>query len=321
MSHPAALRVLIGCLVLNEQQWILPYYYQHRDWPGLGMMVFVEAADTVYTEANPDLVSPDGLSTDGTTQLLESLAAADPRVRHIKFGTTSHPTDSAQGKCAARNAYLELADHLHPDIILTLDADEFVPKSLQEMVNKLTQRNPYKDGVVIRHRDIWWPPSSQEKDGTGAYPKPEVPFMVPGISQQHGSDPEPPFKMITLKPPSFAHEVVGGFWDIPYCRIWRWSQGMRYSANHNTPSTASGRMLDRSLLRADLPEARATVRGEPTPYYIHTAFASSLASRRAKHQYYSSRGEAEPTGGDGTWIAGQPGRHGSQTLSSRGEPG
>jgi len=50
--------VLIGTICLNEMQWLPMLYEQHRYWPDLEKWVFVEGADRVYQQTNPELVSP-----------------------------------------------------------------------------------------------------------------------------------------------------------------------------------------------------------------------------------------------------------------------
>ncbi len=87
------------------------------------------------------------------------------------------------------------------------------------------------------------------------------------------------------KLPLFSQEAIDGFWAIPYCRWWRWKPGLRYARNHNTPEDADGIGQDRALARYDrVPRA---------PQMVHLGFASSLASREAKHRYYQARGEGK----------------------------
>lgn len=196
--------VLLGTLVLNEREWLERLYAQHKDWPGLTRWCFVEAADTEYHRANPEMVSADGLSVDGTTEWLEQLAKTDDRVVHVKHGFTGGD-DPAQGKIAARNRYLELADEVRPDVVITLDADEAYTRADQQAVLDQFASRAYRGhgGLIFHRREIWRPPS---------------------ISDQ----------------PLFSLEVVGGFWAIPCCHWWRWSRGLRYQGNHNNPRQADG---------------------------------------------------------------------------------
>ena len=221
-------------------------YAQHKDWPGLKQWVFVEAADAIYADSNPHMTTAAGLSVDGTTEFLQELQKTDDRVRYIPFGFTSH-SNPAQGKCAARTSYLAAADKVKPQFIVVLDADEYYCKQTQRqlMTAMATAESKWK-GFCFKHRHPWHPPS---------------------ISHL----------------PLFSHEVVGGFWDIPLCRGWRWQIGLRYRANHNTPETSGGLLLDEQLLR---------LYGQKgCPECIHMAFTSAVHCRRAKHQYYVARGE------------------------------
>lgn len=196
-------------LILNEAEHLPKLYEQHRDWPGMLRWVFVESADRAYADANPDLVTPEGLSVDGTTELLEQITRDDSRVIHIKHGFSDHP-DPAQGKCAARSRYLTAADEVEPDFLYVVDADEFYCRDAQERIEPLMQKKGIYNAWCFRQRHIWQPPSIRNE-------------------------------------PLFALEVVGGFWAIPHCRGWRWQSGLRYASNHNTPETADGVRLDRQL--------------------------------------------------------------------------
>ena len=240
------MKLALCTLVLNEMEWLPKLYKQHKNWPGVEKWIFVESADVSYAAANPTLVSTEGLSVDGTTEYLTRLAATDSRVTHIKHGFCS-AKDAAQAKCEARNRYLNALMDMdyHPNYFIVLDADEFYPFECQTDINYLLPRK-LGNGFAFRHREIWYPPYLQEQ-----------------------------------KTNQFEYEVVGGFWDIPYCRVWRWYRGLTYS-NHNTPSI--GRTsLDARLNRMTDP---------PFPYMVHMGFASNLLYRSAKNRYYEHRGEA-----------------------------
>lgn len=236
--------VVIGTLALNEMEWLPRLYEQHKDWPGLKQWVIVEAADEVYARTNPKMVTREGLSVDGTTEFLEDLDRRDGRILHIKHGMTRHE-DPAQGKCAARSRYLEVADEQRPTFVVVLDADEFYPREYQPRILNMATPFNSKDAFVFKHRDVWRPKSIQHL-------------------------------------PLFSHEVRGGFWAIPYCRLWRWREGMRYVLNHNSPEVG-GRGMDKRMMRFD---------DDPlSPEFVHMAFASSRVNRAAKHRYYEARGE------------------------------
>lgn len=243
------MKVALCTLVLNEMEWLPKLYEQHKDWPSLVGWCFVEAADQQYAKANPGMVTAKGLSTDGTTEFLCGLENRDAKVLHVRHGFAGHD-DPAQGKVMARNRYLEICDAWSPDVVVVLDADEFYPREDQEAVNSLVTQNPTWTGFCLPHREVWRPPS-----------------------QAVG--------------PLFAREVRGGFWGIPYCRVWPFVRGMRYFDNHNTPAEpfrGRWRPLDRNLWRGEKILAG-------TPQMVHLGFAASLRSRQAKHRYYEARGE------------------------------
>lgn len=213
MSEPT---ILIGTLCLNEMEWLPRLYEQHKDWPGLVRWVFVESADRVYAEANPDLVSPAGLSVDGTSEFLRDLATRDPRVTYIPFGVSSHRWAS-QGKCKARNEYLRVANELSPSpsFVFVLDADEFYTREDQRrVVEVMANSHQWYTAFRFRQREIWRPAS---------------------IADQ----------------PLLQFEVVGGFWEMVHTRGWRFVRGMRYRNNHNYPENTRCISLAHPMVRAE----------------------------------------------------------------------
>lgn len=240
------MKIALCTLILNEIEWLEKLYKQHKNWSGLVKWVFVESADKAYASANPDMVSKSGLSVDGTSELLKQLAELDHRITYIPYGFSS-AVDIAQGKCESRRQYLRALDTVKPDFFIVVDADEFYPYQAQRNVNKFLEACPGCDSFIFKHRDIWRPES---------------------ISHL----------------PLFQHEVTGGFWDIPYCRCWRWKAGLEYLSNHNTPELA-GVGLDVSMKRFDkLPGM---------PEFIHMGFACDPKIRAAKNRYYVERGEGK----------------------------
>jgi hypothetical protein len=238
------MKLVLCTLVLNEMEWLPKLYEQHRNWPDMVEWIFVESADVSYASVNPEMVSADGLSIDGTTEYLTELAKTDSRVTHIKHGFCS-AKDVAQAKCEARDRYLEAMEGIKPKYFIVLDADEFYSLESQKDISYLLPRK-LGDGFVFNHRDVWYPPYLQEHET-----------------------------------PLFQYEVAGGFWDIPYCRAWRWYTGMKH-ADHNTPC------------HSNLPTNKVLniMRGDDFPYMVHMGFASNLPNRVAKHRYYEHRGEA-----------------------------
>lgn len=239
------MNIALCTLVLNEMEWLPKLYNQHKDWPGLVKWVFVESADKAYAEANPKMVSPHGLSVDGTTEFLMNLVHKDSRIVHIPYGFSGNP-DPAQGKCSSRQQYLNVLEVVKPDFFIVVDADEFYCIQDQSKVNHYLSHY-LADAFIFKHRDIWHPASIQDQ-------------------------------------PLFSYEVTGGFWDIPYCRCWRWFPNLKYLSNHNTPEL-NGKGLDTKLKRFD---------SEPhSPAFIHMGFACNPEIRAAKNRYYVHRGEGK----------------------------
>lgn len=236
--------VVLATLCLNEMEHLPRLYKQHRYWPELKRWVFVESADVMYGYANPDRVSAKGLSVDGTGEFLKDLSRMDPRVVYVPYGFSSHP-DPAQGKCASRSVYLAEADEVRPELVFVLDADEYYTRQDQLKILQRVRQFPEYTGFCFRHRHPWRPPS---------------------IARQG----------------LFRWEVVGGFWDIPLCRGWRWQSGLRYWTNHNTPETKEGVLLDSRLIKLFSPN---------DPQCVHMAWTSNVGIRRAKNSYYKARGE------------------------------
>lgn len=245
------MKITLCTLVLNEMEWLEKLYTQHKDFPNLEKWIFVEAADRMYQETNPHLVSDKGLSVDNTSIFLQELSVKDERITYIPHGLSCH-SDKAQGKCEARDRYLEEMENIHPDYFLQLDADEFWPKEDQSRLEEWITSDPNKYSFSFRHREIWHPPSIKDE-------------------------------------PLFQYEVVGGFWDILYCRVFKWMEGIRYVNNHNTPS------LGNELLTTRLKDHRRYQwnSGITAPQFIHMGFAvSDIGKRIAKNNYYCQRGES-----------------------------
>lgn len=243
------MKLCLCTLALNEMQWLPSLWEQHRAWPGVDLTwIFVESADRVFAETNPDLVTYDGLSTDGTTDYLGELARVNPRVLHIPHGLACHP-DPAQGKCAARQRYLDAAEKVQPDFLLVLDADEFHTRADQEGIVKTFQVHPRVTGFSFHQRHVWRPP-------------------------------------VVADLPLFSYEVRGGFWSIPHVRGWRWQRGLRYVSNHNTPETAGGRRLDLQLRRFASPQCihlgfAASAESRRSKHAYYEARGEKVDARRA----------------------------------------
>lgn len=204
------MRLVLCSLVLNEMEWLPRLYEQHRYWPCSVAWIFVEAADRVYAEVNPDMVSQGGLSVDGTSAYLHTIAEINPKVTYVPYGITgvSRMEDPAQGKCSARSAYLAAAAQHNPTHIYVLDADEFYTREHQRAISMMmAASDPEYTAFMFGQRHIWRPAS---------------------VASQ----------------PLLSQEVVGGYWRIPHCRGWRWFPGMRHLKNHNWPEDHLGNLLN-----------------------------------------------------------------------------
>lgn len=197
----------LATLCLNEMEWLPKLYEQHRSWPKLVRWVFVEAADRVYAQASPDMVTQDGLSVDGTSDWLRELAARDPLVTYIPHGFTGHERPD-QGKCAARNRYIEAAEG---DCLFVLDADEFYTRLDQKRIGNILRYGYGKFwSYCFPHWHPWRPPSIADR-------------------------------------PLFNLGVQGGLWDIGFIRGWALLPGAAYRANHNHLSTAEGQNMNERM--------------------------------------------------------------------------
>lgn len=199
------MKTLLATLCLNEMEWLPKLYEQHKDWPGMLRWVFVEAADRVYAECNPDRVTSRGLSIDGTSDFLLGLTQRDARVVYIPHGFTGHK-EPDQGKCAARQRYLDTSDQVEPDFVFVIDADEFYTLDHQWSIQAIMEKDKVNTSFCFPHTHPWRPPSISHK-------------------------------------PLFSYGVTGGLWDIGFVRGWKWSSGVCYRANHNHIESREGKTL------------------------------------------------------------------------------
>lgn len=286
------MKVMLATLCLNEAEWLPKLWEQHKDWPEDILWVFVESADAAYARANPDMVTSDGLSVDATPDILSDLARRDSRVIHIRHGLSRHNLMD-QGKVGARQRYMEEAERFHPQVLVSVDADEFYTREHQRVLATCVVHS-HGYGVIFRRREVWRPPSC-------------APVQPVDVSSGIGSSPFDPDAMnwpgdtadIEIPPrmwrgvPLMSWEVVGGFWDIPCCHWWRWGEGMAFTGNHNTP-TIRGRPLPRgSMKRMDLASSVLPPGVGEMPQMVHMGFASARRTRLAKNRYYSERGEGK----------------------------
>jgi hypothetical protein len=111
---------------------------------------------------------------------------------------------------------MEIANIVEPSFIITVDADEFYPLSVQQSLPRFLQRVAagVYTGIVLHYHNVWHPPS---------------------ISDQE----------------KFQWEIVGKLWRVIVCKIWKWRPGTCYKSNHNSPEH-DGVLLNRKMKRADI---------------------------------------------------------------------
>lgn len=196
------MRIALATLCLNEAEFIAKSYEQHKDWPGMISWVFVEGADRAYGNANPGMVSPEGLSVDQTCPIITSLVNQDAgRVRLIRHGWMEDGNPS-QAKSRGRDRYLDVLEDIKPDFFVVLDADEFYTREDQDRINALVASDISKKYLCWRftQRHVWRPYTIRSG-------------------------------------PLFNLEVHGGYWGVRHIRVFRWQSGLRYKIDHNYPQS------------------------------------------------------------------------------------
>lgn len=198
--------VVLATICINEMEFLSKLWEQHRNWPEMVHWVFVESADRIYAECSPDMVTTQGLSTDGTSEFLRELAANHRNVTYVPLGFCED-TDLAKGKKVARQRCLDVVNQWEPEFFIHLDADEFYTFADQAKLLQVMRELQGFDSFVFPKREIWHPP------------------MLADV-------------------PLFTYEAVGGFWGIPCCHWYRWQPGLTFNDCHNTPSRANGSPLN-----------------------------------------------------------------------------
>ncbi len=239
-------------ILLNEAEYIGRNLAQHYD--ACDQWFIVEGADRRYPS---DRVTKDGLSTDGTAEIVRGFPDPLGKITFIQHGW-------ADDKCELRNRYARLAES---GVLIVFDADEF-----------------------LTHADLaWLIDRTSRLDGPGSVRIPHVHFW---------------------KHP--RQVIVGGYYDVPHDRAYRWLWGGRYIDNHNHPCLPiAGKQLnqvrhvthDRQFSFED--ETGAVAHGGPA--WLHFGFAKSAENIADKNAYYLNRGEAasrpETTESRAAWFA------------------
>jgi glycosyltransferase involved in cell wall biosynthesis len=83
---------------------------------------------------------------------------------------------------------------------------------------------------------------------------------------------------------SFKQHVIGGYWNIPHNRIYKWASGTKYTGeDHNHPTKVDGTKLQHQFVKAVSTKAIC----------IHTGFVKSVTNQKDKNDFYVNRGEGK----------------------------
>jgi len=83
---------------------------------------------------------------------------------------------------------------------------------------------------------------------------------------------------------TFQQHAIGGYWDIPHNRVYKWTPGSRYEGtDHNHPTKPDGKKLIRSQVEALFTRCVC----------VHTGFVKNVQNQRDKNQFYLNRGEGK----------------------------
>lgn len=261
------MHVTFASIVLNESQYILSNLQQHSafcdEW------IIVEGADRNYPK---DRVSRDGLSTDGTAEIVRDYALADeflnkpgePKIKLIQHGW-------AENKSELRNRYAEL---ITDGIVIVFDADEFLTRASMTMVLLEMQKWTASGCARIPHVHLW---KDDQHIITGSYydvAHHRVYAWEPGTrylgnhNHPHGPD------GVAL------HDK----------RLVRQDRNLLYETGRTVPKSTT----------TNLPVSHAD------PFFLHYGFCKDPANIRDKNAYYVNRGEdktrAETTRVRAAWF-------------------
>ena len=135
------MKIALASIFLNEAQYLEASIRQHIGY--CDKWVLVEGADRRYPTRS---VSPNGLSTDGSSDLATRLAEENVKIIYIKHGW-------AADKCELRNRY---AERLHDyEIVIVVDIDEFLTYRSMELLLSQLKRLRGVGVVRIPHIHLW----------------------------------------------------------------------------------------------------------------------------------------------------------------------
>lgn len=126
------MKIVIGMIVLNEEEYLLKNLQQH--YRHAHEIIIVEGADRLYPS---DRVTKSGLSTDSTAEVITSFPDPAGKIKFVQHGWTKMGGPNA--KCELRNRYLELITER--SILIVIDADEFyLHKDLDAVIDTINKR-------------------------------------------------------------------------------------------------------------------------------------------------------------------------------------
>jgi hypothetical protein len=132
-------------ICLNEIEYLELNVRQHYDF--VDRWIIVEGADVLYPR---ERVTGDGLSTDGTSELLMRLVAKLPKLEYVPYGW-------AVNKCELRNVYA--ARIMDQSAVIVFDADEFLThESLRMLKCGLNEPGVRPGAIRLPHVHFWKQP-------------------------------------------------------------------------------------------------------------------------------------------------------------------
>lgn len=173
------MKTTFATICLNEAEFIGANIRQHLEH--CDEWLFVEGACKGYP---PDRVSPEGLSTDGTADIIRSFNS--PKIRLIQHGWTN--ADGEAAKSELRNRYAELVDH--GGIVLVIDADEFLSHASMRMLLSALESMPGHGSFRIPHIHAWKHPLQIITGGYADVPHDRAYRWIPGSRYVNHNHPE-----------------------------------------------------------------------------------------------------------------------------------